>query len=154
MWRRVVKIKKKTAVSLLTISLLGVGITYASVDAGEAISSWYQNQFLKSSNEIGYATGNKMVSSFGQIYKEINKIGDSNGEKINEIQINTTSDTAENIKKYNEQYIEQLKATTDTLKQQNSKNMENYTEEKKAKAIEQVTQDTEDILKELLSKQN
>lgn len=145
-------IKRIAAVSLLTISFLSVGTTYALVDSGGKISNWYQNQLSKSSDKIGYSTLDKMIQSFGQISKELKQIGWSNGDKLRDYEVEKVSDSEKDIKAHNEYFIQQLQVTTETLKQQNSKDMETYTEQTKAKEIEQVTQDTEDILNELLNK--
>lgn len=147
-------IKRIAAVSLLTISFLSVGTTYALVDTGGQISNWYQNQLSKSSDKIGYSTVDKMIQSFGQISKELKQIGRSNGDKLRDFEVEIVSDSRKDINAHNEYFIQQLQVTTETLKQQNSKDMETYSEQTKEKEIEQVTQDTEDILNELLNKQN
>ena len=126
-------IKRIAAVSLLTISFLSVGTTYALVDTGGQISNWYQNQLSKSSDKIGYSTVDKMIQSFGQISKELKQIGRSNGDKLRDFEVEIVSDSRKDINAHNEYFIQQLQVTTETLKQQNSKDMETYSEQTKKK---------------------
>ncbi|WP_040207387.1 hypothetical protein [Neobacillus jeddahensis] len=144
------KIKRIVAGLLFLIMLLGMGTTYAFSDAGEAISNWYDQAFLESSNKIEEEVMLEIDSPVEEFLSDIQIAAKTTENQLKDFQSKITADSEVKMKEHNQQYIQQLQVSKEKLAQQNQQDMELYKEQVKQREVNQVTQDTEAILVDLL----
>ncbi|ETI70123.1 hypothetical protein [Neobacillus vireti] len=139
---------------LFAIMMLGVGTTYASSDAGEAISNWFHQSFLDRSCEIEASAANEMNASLKRIATDIQNSAQNAEEQLTDSQLKITSESERTIENHKNHYIQQLQAAKENLKKQNEQKMQLYKEQAEAREAAQISKDAEAILAELLKEQN
>lgn len=139
---------------LFIIIMLGVGTTYASSDAGAAISTWFHHSFIEHSNEIEDVTANEINTSLKRLSIDIQNAAQNAEEEILDFQLRMTAGSERTIDEHYDHYIKQLQAIKENLKKQNEQEMLSYKEQIRAREEAQITNDAEAILAELLENQN
>lgn len=145
--------KKKIGILFLFVSLLCIGSAYAFTSSGESLQRWYHQSFLKNTDEIGTSTTNNMLRGLKELSTEVKGAITRNEGEIDQYREKAAADSEKEIIKRKAQYIQELQESSESLKQNSKEKMQTYTKEKIQKEQTQLTDETEEILNEVLTQQ-
>lgn len=145
--------KRIIVILFAVMSLLSAGTAYAFTDNGERLLQWSHALFLKSSKEIGTVTANKFIDGIQQLSKDVNGAVIQTQSQIKGYQEEKVANAEKEIIKQKAQYIQELRDSTELIKQQHAEKVKTYRDQVKAREQIQLTNDTEQMLTEVLKEQ-